>query len=395
MANVKNIVMLGFGDMGKGIAQVCLMAGYNVKAVDISEEIIERGLDYIKTGFEKLVSKGKLPEGSSATDYLTKLKTSKDITEAVRDADLVIEAVLEKLDLKQNLCKDVIENSPDHCVFASNTSSMSITEIAEKCSKPENVIGMHFFNPAPLMRLIEVIKGDKSSDDAMDIGVEVSKSLPCLRGERYVARVLKDRPGFIVNRVLSPSSIYSNYIIDLAYEKGIPWEQVDADLSGPNAPMSSLTLSDFTGRDVAYHVQLYYGEKLSPDFKPGKVLLMQLEKGTLGKKTGQGFYDWSKGRPQPDLSKKAGLVNREIFAAISANEGCRILEEGVASSWKVIDEAILAGMNFPGPMEYATKNYERLAKLLEETAEKLGKPYLKPCDLLKSGKFVDMIYSTS
>ena len=382
--------MLGFGDMGKGIAQICLMAGYNVTAVDISEDLIEKGLEYIKTGFEKLELKGKLPEGSSAAEYLAKLKTSKDINEAVRDADLVIEAVVEKLDVKQNLCRDVIENSPDHCIFASNTSTMSITEIAEKCKTPENVIGMHFFNPAPLMRLIEVIKGEKSSEKSMDFGVEVSKSLPCLRGERYVARVLKDHPGFIVNRVLSPSSIYINYIIDLAYEKGIPWEQVDADLSGPNAPMSTLTLSDFTGRDISYNGQLYYGEKLSPDYKPGKVLTMQMEKGILGKKTGQGFYDWSKGRPQPDLSKKAGIVNREIFAAINANEGCRILEEGVVSSWKVIDEAILAGMNFPGPMEYATKNFKRLADLLEETAEKLGKSYLKPCDLLKSGKFVDM-----
>ncbi len=391
MANVKNIVMLGFGDMGKGIAQVCLMAGYNVTVVDISDEIIEKGLDYIKTGFEKLESKGKLPEDSTAADYIRKLKTSKDIIEAVRDADLVIEAVIEKLDIKQNLCKDVIENSPDHCIFASNTSTMSITEIAEKCSKPENVIGMHFFNPAPLMRLIEVIKGDKSSEESMDIGVEVSKSLPCLRGERYIARVQKDRPGFIVNRVLAPRGIYFNYIIDLAYEQGIPWEHVDADLTGPNTPMSSLTLADFTGRDIAYHGSLYYSEKLSPDFKPGKVLRMQIEKGTLGKKTGLGFYDWSKGRPQPDLSKKAGLVNQEIFNAINANEGCRILEEGVVSSWKVIDEAILAGMNFPGPMEYATKNYERLVKLLEETAEKLGKSYLKPCDFLKSGKFVDMI----
>jgi enoyl-CoA hydratase/3-hydroxyacyl-CoA dehydrogenase len=391
MANIKNIVMLGFGDMGKGIAQVCLMAGYNVTAVDISDDLIQKGLEYIKTGFEKLESKGKLPEGSSAKDFLAKLETSKDLIEVVKDADLVIEAVVEKLDVKQKLCKDVIENSPDHCIFASNTSTMSITEIAENCSKPENVIGMHFFNPAPLMRLIEVIKGDKSSDESMDIGVEVSKSLPCLRGERYVARVLKDRPGFIVNRVLSPGSIYINHIIDLAYEKGIPWEQVDADLTGSNAPMSTLTLSDFTGRDISYHGQLYYGEKLSSDYKPGKVLTMQMEKGTLGKKTGQGFYDWTKGRPQPDLSKKAGIVNTEIFAAINANEGCRILEEGVVSNWKVIDKAILAGMNFPGPMEYASKNFKRLADLLEETAEKLCKSYLKPCDLLKSGKFVDMM----
>jgi len=391
MANVKHIIMLGFGDMGKGIAQVCLMAGYNVTAVDINDQIIEKGVDYIKTGFEKLESKGTLPEGSSAANYLAKLKTSNDIINAVKDADLVIEAVVEKLDIKQKLCKDVIENSPDHCIFASNTSTMSITEIAKNCNKPENVIGMHFFNPAPLMRLIEVIKGDKSSEESMDIGIEVAKSLPCLRGERYIAQVQKDRPGFIVNRVLAPRGIYFNYIIDLAYEKGIPWEQVDADLTGPNTPMSSLTLADFTGRDISYHGGLYYSEKLSPDFKPGKVLRMQIEKGTLGKKTVQGFYDWSKGRPQPDLSKKAGLVNQDIFNAINANEGCRILEEGVVKSWKVIDEAILAGMNFPGPMEYATKNYERLATLLEETAEKLNKPYLKPCDLFKSGKFIEMV----
>ena len=391
MTKVKNIVMLGFGDMGKGIAQVCLMAGYNVIAVDVSDEIIEKGLEYNKTGFEKLGAKGKLPEGVSASDLMAKLSVNKDLSKAVKNADLVIEAVVEKIDLKQKLCNIVIDNSPDHCIFASNTSSMSITEIAQECKKPQNVIGIHFFNPAPLMRLIEVIKGDKSSEEAMDIGVEVSESLPCLRGERFVARVLKDRPGFIVNRVLSPSSIYSNYIVDLAYEKNIPWEQVDADLSGPNAPMTSLTLSDFVGRDIAYHTQLYYAEKLSPDYKPGKVLTMQNNEGTLGKKTGQGFYDWSKGRPQPDLSKKAGLVNRLVFAAINANEGCRILEEGVVNSWKVIDEAILAGMNFPGPMKYATEHYKELSDLLEEYSEKLEKPYLKPCELLKSGKFVDMV----
>ncbi len=383
--------MLGFGDMGKGIAQVCLMAGYNVTAVDISNDVIKNGLDYIKTGFEKLESKGKLPKDLTTSDYLAKLNSSKDIIESVKDADLVIEAVVEKLDVKQKLCKNVIDNSPENCIFASNTSSISISEIGEMSSKPENVIGMHFFNPAPLMRLIEVIKGDKSSDESIDIGVKVSKSLPCLRGERYVARVLKDRPGFIVNRVLAPRNIYSNYIIDLAYEEGIPWEQVDADLTAPNTPMSALTLSDFTGRDIAYHAGLYYSEKLSADFKPGKVLAMQVENGTLGKKTGKGFYDWSKGRPEPDLSKKAGLANSEIFSAINANEGCRILEEGVVTSWKVIDNAILAGMNFKGPMEYATRNYKRLAKLLEEIAEKIGKPYLKPCNLLKSGDFIHMV----
>jgi enoyl-CoA hydratase/3-hydroxyacyl-CoA dehydrogenase len=387
---VKNIVMLGFGDMGKGIAQVCLMAGYNVTAVDVIDKIIQDGLEYNKTGFEKLQEKGKLPKGITAADMMKKLKVNKDLIDAVKDADLVIEAVSEKPELKQKLCKDVIDNSPEHCIFASNTSSISITEIAQGCDKPENVIGIHFFNPAPLMRLVEVIKGDKASEETMNTGVRFAESLPCLRGERYVARVLKDRPGFIVNRVLAPNAIYNNYIVDLAYEKGIPWEQVDADLSNPSAPMSSLTLADFTGRDIAYNAGLYYAEKLSPDFKPGKVLTMQYNNGTLGKKTGKGYYDWSKGRPQPDLSTKAGLVDRQVFSAISANEGCRILEEGVVKSWKVIDEAILAGMNFPGPMQYATTNYKELTKVLEEYSEKLGKSYLKPCELLKSGKFVDM-----
>ncbi len=240
------------------------------------------------------------------------------------------------------------------------------------------------------MRLIEIIAGEKSSRKAMNIGVEVGESLPCLRGVRYVPRVLKDRPGFIVNRVLAPGRIYSDYILDLAFEKRIPWEQVDADISNPEAPMSTLVLADYIGRDVSLHTAEYYEETLSPDFKPGKVIRKQVAEGKLGKKTGLGFYDWSKGRPKPDLSKKAGIVNPMVFKAIQANEGCRVLEEGVCESWNVIDEAILAGMNFPGPMKSATENYQLMVELLEEYSEKLGKTYLKPVELLKSGKFIDL-----
>ena len=390
MVKVNNIVVVGVGAMGKGIAQVCLMAGYNVTLVDIKEEIIEKAVSYIEKGLNKLETKGKLPEGMKAADILAKMKKTTNLTDAVHNADFVIEAIIEKLNIKQKVCGEVIDNSPDHCIFASNTSSIRMTDIAEGCSKPENVIGMHFFNPAPLMRLIEIIAGEKSSKKAMDIGVEVGESLPCLRGVRYVPRVLKDRPGFIVNRVLAPSRIYSDYIYDLADEKGIPWEQIDADISNPEAPMSTLVLADFVGRDISLHTAEYYAETLSPDFKPGKVVKKQVTEGKLGKKTGQGFYDWSKGRPKPDLSKKAGIVNPMVFTAIQANEGCRVLEEGVCESWNVIDEAILAGMNFTGPMKSATKNYRQMAELLEEYSEKLGKPYLKPVELLKSGKFIDM-----
>ncbi len=391
MGKVNNIVVVGVGAMGKGIAQVCLMAGYNVTLVDIEDKIIENAVSYIEKGLDKLETKGKLPERMKAADILAKMKKTKNLIEAVHNADFVIEAIIEKLNIKQKVCGEIIDNSPDHCIFASNTSSIRMTDIAEGCSKPENVIGMHFFNPAPLMRLIEIIAGEKSSKKAMDIGVEVGESLPCLRGVRYVPRVLKDCPGFIVNRVLAPGRIYSDYIYDLADEKGIPWEQIDADISNPDAPMSTLVLADFVGRDVSLHTAEYYRETLSPDFKPGKVVKKQVAEGRLGMKTGQGFYDWSKGRPKPDLSKKAGIVNPMVFTAIQANEGCRVLEEGVCESWKVIDEAILAGMNFAGPMKSATKNYRQMTELLEEYSEKLGKPYLKPVELLKSGKFIDMV----
>ncbi|MFX1510972.1 MAG: 3-hydroxyacyl-CoA dehydrogenase family protein [Promethearchaeota archaeon] len=391
MKSITNIVVLGVGAMGKGIAQVCLMAGYHVTLVDIKNEIIENAVAYIEGGLKKLESKGKLPQGMKTSDILENMRRTTNLSDVVKNADFVIEAIIEKLDIKQKVCREVIDNSPDHCIFASNTSSIRITEIAAGCDRPENVIGMHFFNPAPMMRLIEIIAGEKSSEKSMDTGVEVGESLPCLRGERYVPRVLRDRPGFIVNRVLAPHRIYSDYIFDLADEKGIPWEQVDADMSNPEAPMSALVLADFVGRDVALHTAEYYAEALSPDFKPGKFVRKQVAEGKLGKKTGQGFYDWSKGRPNPDLSKKADIVNPLIFKAIQANEGCRVLEEGVCKSWKVIDEAILAGMNFPGPMKFATENFIQLATLLEEYSEKLGKSYLKPVELLKTGKFTDMV----
>jgi enoyl-CoA hydratase/3-hydroxyacyl-CoA dehydrogenase len=391
MRKVNNIVVIGVGQMGKGIAQVCLMAGYNVILMDVQDNIIENAVSYIEFGLNKLEKKEQLQEGLTKANILENMRTTTNLIEAVSDADYIIEAIVEKMDIKQKICKEALDNSTDHCIFASNTSSIRITDIAKTCSKSLNVIGMHFFNPAPLMRLIEIIAGEKSSKEAMDIGVEVGESLPCLRGERYVPRVLKDRPGFIVNRVLAPGRIYSDYIYDLAYKKGIPWEEVDADISNPQTPMSTLVLADFVGRDVSLNTAEYYAKTLSPDFTPGEFVRKQVAEGNLGKKTGRGFYDWSKGRPKPNLSKKAGIVNPMVFTAIQANEGCRVLEEGVCQSWKVIDEAILAGMNSPGPMKSATKQYKQMATLLEEYSKKLKKKYIKPVELLKSGKFIDMV----
>ena len=382
---VKNIVVIGAGLMGNGIAQISLMAGYNVNMVDIKQEFIDKGVAAIENGLQRLEAKGQL----NAAEVMGRLKTSIDLASAVKDADFIIEAVVENMDVKKEVFKTCDENSPPHCIISTNTSTMSITEIASATKREDKCIGMHFFNPAPLMRLIEVIKGEKSSDEAMEIGVKVGESLPCLRGKRFVASVLKDRPGFIVNRLNAPVGIYSSYIIDYAYEKGIPWEQIDADTGGL-MPMPPLVLADYVGLDTGYHVANYYAETLSPDFKPGKVSTMMVKEGKLGRKTGQGYYDWSKGRPEPDMSKKAGLLDLELVMAIRLNEGCRLIEEGVVTGWKVIDDANMAGMNTPGPFSAGKNNWERYTKKLEEFVEKSGKEYLRPCELMKTGAFVKM-----
>ncbi|MFX1406280.1 MAG: 3-hydroxyacyl-CoA dehydrogenase family protein [Promethearchaeota archaeon] len=394
MVDVKNMVVIGAGLMGHNVAQIALMAGYNVTLVDIKDEFVDNGAVKIEEGLKKLEAKGTLGEGVSASDLMSRLKKTIDLASAVKDADFVLEAVIEKMDVKKEVFKTCDENAPAHCILATNTSTMSITEIATATNREDNVIGMHFFNPPILMRLIEIIAGKKSSDEAMEIGVQVGESLPCLRGKRFVPKVLKDRPGFIVNRMNAPVQLYLSWVFDQAAEKGIPWNQIDADAAGL-MPMGPAELADYVGIDTMYHVGNYYAETLSPDFKPGKVITKMVEENKLGRKTGQGFYNWKenlnpKGYPKIDKSTKAGLFSPEYSMAIMLNEGCRLLEEGVVSGYKIIDDSNMAGMNTPGPFGAGKNQYEKWAKMLEELADKTGKEYLKPCELMKSGDFVKM-----
>ena len=389
MVEIKNILVLGTGLMGNGIGQVALMAGYNVTLVDIVEAALNKAAADIEGGLKKSEAKGQLGEGETAASVMTRCTKSSDLASAVKNADIVIEAVVEKLSVKKDVCKTTMDNGPAHVIFASNTSTMSITDIGKDCGAPERVCGMHFFNPVPLMSCIEVIKSADTSDDTFNVAMDVAKNLPCLRGKRYIAPVLKDRPGFIVNRVNAPVGIYRSYITDYAYENGIPWEQIDADTGGI-MPMPPYVLADYVGLDTSYHAANYYAETLHPDFKPGKVTTMMIKEGKLGRKTGQGYYDWSKGRPEPDMSKKAGLLDLELIMAIRLNEGCRLIEEGVVTGWKVIDDANMAGMNTPGPFGAGKNNWEKYTKKLEEFVEKSGREYLRPCELMRTGKFVNM-----
>ncbi|MFX1358649.1 MAG: 3-hydroxyacyl-CoA dehydrogenase NAD-binding domain-containing protein [Promethearchaeota archaeon] len=386
MVDIKNVVVVGAGQMGNGIGQVALMAGFNVTLVDIKDEYVDKGYAKIKEGMQKLEAKGALSD--SAANFMAKCNKNIDLASAVKDADIIIEAVVENMDVKKQVFKTCDENAPAHCIIASNTSTMSISEMATATNRQDKCIGMHFFNPVPLMRLIEVIYGEKSSNESIDKGIAFGEKLPCLKGDRYIAKVLKDRPGFIVNRTTAPVQIYQNYVFDLCAEKGISWKALDNDTRGP---MPTCVLADYVGIDTIYHGLVYYSKTLSPDFAPGKVITNLFNEGKLGAKTGQGFHDWSKGRPKPDKSAgKARMMKLKYPIAIMLNEGCRILEEGITTSWEVIDNALMAGMNMPGIMAPNINNSAKQVETLNELVEMTGKQYFTPCELLKSEKWVDM-----
>ncbi|MFX1276942.1 MAG: 3-hydroxyacyl-CoA dehydrogenase NAD-binding domain-containing protein [Promethearchaeota archaeon] len=389
MVDIKNVVVIGSGQMGNGVGQVALMAGFNVTMVDIKDEYVDKGVSFIEQGMKKLEAKGSLGEGVSAANIMARCKKSTDIASAMKDADIMVEAVVENMDVKKDVFKTCGENSPEHCILASNTSTMSITEMGKASGRPDKCIGLHFFNPVPLMRLIEVIYSEDSSDKSIEIGMNFSQQLPCLRGDRYIVKVLKDRPGFIVNRITAPVQIYQNYVFDLCAEKGISWDALDNDARG--GPMAITVLADFTGIDTMYHGQVYYSKTLSPDFTPGKVVNKLFNEGKLGAKTGQGFHDWSKGRPEPNKSAgKARIYKLKYPIAIMVNEACRVLEEGITTSWKIIDDSLMAGFNMPGPMGANINNSAKQVEILNELVELTGKEYFRPCELLVSEKWVEM-----
>ncbi len=388
ISNINNVIVVGAGMMGHGISQVALMAGYNVTLVDIKEIFLDNGIAEIEKGLKKVESKGKLEEGISTMELMGKCKKSIDLVSAVKDADFVFEAIVENIDIKKKVCNTVMNNSPSHCIFASNTSTFRITEIAKDSKRPEQVIGMHFFLPVILQCCVEVMKGKKTSDNVLDIGVSIGKKLPCLKGKRLSVRIEKESPGFIANRLLIPPLIYISWVLDQAYEKGIPWEQIDADAgAGQLVPMGPCQLMDYLGIDASYNSMKSYENYFSHDFAPSKVLTKLMEEGNLGRKTGKGFYNWTKGTPKINLSKKAGLFDPEILMAIQLNEGCKLLKEGVVSGYKIIDDVMLKGTSMPGPFSAGKNNFEKWSRLLGGIVKKTGKNYLKACELMKTGEF--------
>jgi 3-hydroxybutyryl-CoA dehydrogenase len=292
---VKKVGVLGCGTMGAGIAQVLLEAGHTVRTREIDSFLLERGLSEIRRGIERSAEKGTLTN-TTKEDVFGRLSGTL-LLEDLKDCDLIVEAVFEEVQVKKDLFKDLDQICPGETIFASNTSSFSITEMAASTSRPDRLIGLHFFNPVQVMPLVEVVKTISTAPEVLNIAVEFIKSL------RKVPIISKDNPGFIVNLLLTP------YLMDAihALANGVASVQdIDAGMKlGCGHPMGPLMLADLIGLDVlSKGAQTMFEGYKEKRFAPPPLLVQMVRMGHVGKKCGKGFYDWSDPKkPAPQFFK--------------------------------------------------------------------------------------------
>ncbi len=288
MSEIKKVGVVGCGLMGRGIAQVCAAAGYETVVREVNEELLGRGLDAVRGGLDKAVEKGKLE--AEARDVTLERLTGTVALEDLAGCDLIIEAIVEDIDAKKDLFGVLDRQSPEHTIFVTNTSSLTVTEIAVSTGRADRFVGLHFFNPVPVMKLVEVVRTGATSDATFDAAMAFTKSLG------KVPVTCRDNSGFIVNRLLVP------YMLDAirAYEESVgSIEDIDTALRlGTGHPMGPFTLGDFVGLDTLYYItQIMFDEYREKRFAPPALLKRMHLAGYHGRKTGKGFYDYSGDAP--------------------------------------------------------------------------------------------------
>ncbi|MCR8870259.1 3-hydroxybutyryl-CoA dehydrogenase [Bacillus sp. AFS026049] len=281
---IQKVMVIGAGQMGSGIAQVCAMSGYEVLLHDLKNEYVEKGLGTIAKNLSRQVEKGKM-ESEEKDAILSRLTSSTNLKNAAA-VDLVIEAAVENMEIKTRIFAELDEITPRHVILASNTSSLPITEIAAATKRPEKVIGMHFMNPVPVMKLVEVIRGLATADEVYQEVEKMAESL------NKVPVEVNDFPGFVANRILMPMI---NEAIYTLYEGVSTKEAIDDVMKlGMNHPMGPLTLADFIGLDTCLYIMETLHQGLGDDkYRPCPLLRKYVKAGWLGKKSGRGFYEYN------------------------------------------------------------------------------------------------------
>ncbi|HER40942.1 MAG TPA: 3-hydroxybutyryl-CoA dehydrogenase [Salinimicrobium catena] len=294
---MKNIAVIGAGTMGNGIAHTFAQFGYNTNLIDISEKSLEKGMKTISGNLDRMVAKEKISE-EDKNNTLGNISTFSKLEEGVKNVDLVVEAATENVDLKLSIFKQLDEFTSADTVLASNTSSISITKIAAVVSNPERVIGMHFMNPVPVMKLVEIIRGYNTSDEVTNKIMDLSKKLKKEPVE------VNDYPGFVANRILMPMI---NESIETLYNGVAGVQEIDTVMKlGMAHPMGPLQLADFIGLDVCLSIlEVMYSGFKNPKYAPCPLLVNMVQAGKMGVKSGEGFYDYSE-------SKKAEKVSAQF-----------------------------------------------------------------------------------
>mgnify|MGYP000297795176 FL=1 len=374
--DIEQVAVLGAGNMGHGIAEVAALAGYDVTMRDIKEEFVDDGYESIEWSLGKLADSGQISD-EEADAALDRVEPLVDFEPAVADADVVIEAVPERMDIKKDVYAELEEYAPDEAIFATNTSSLSITELSEVTERPEQFCGMHFFNPPVRMALVEVITGAHTADETLDAVEELAEAF-----DKTPVRVRKDSPGFIVNRVLVPQM---NEACWLVHDDVATVAEVDSTTSfDMGLPMGAFELGDQVGHDVTLHVLEYLHEVLGDAYEPCPLLEEKVDAEELGKKTGEGFYDYEDGGVEIPADEGRDDVEARLLA-VMANEVGKLVDNDVAPV-SDIDEAMMLGAGFPeGPGKRADAyGLEELVETLESAHEETGSARYEVSDGLRA-----------
>jgi len=292
---MKNVAVIGAGTMGNGIAHAFAQSGFRVQLIDVNEIALKKGIETITNNLNRMVSKETITEAQKE-ETLSNISTFTNITEGVEYASLVVEAATENIDLKLKIFKQLDEACPEGTILATNTSSISITQIASVTSRPDHVIGMHFMNPVPIMKLVEIIRGYNTSDEVTKTIMDLSKTLGKIPVE------VNDYPGFVANRILMPML---NESIETLYNGVAGVYEIDTVMKlGMAHPMGPLQLADFIGLDVCLSILnvMYEGFK-NPKYAPCPLLVNMVRAGKLGVKSGEGFYDYSESKKAEKVAK--------------------------------------------------------------------------------------------
>jgi enoyl-CoA hydratase/3-hydroxyacyl-CoA dehydrogenase len=380
---VKNVTVVGAGDMGHGIAELFAVSGYEVSLIDKFPEMLEKAKGRIGASLDKLVERGRLTKEDSQS-ALSRIGYFGDMKSAVSQADLVIEAVPESPELKKSVFKAVSDFAPRGAILASNTSNIKISDLAIATDRPQRMVGMHFFNPPMVMKLVEVIPGNATDPAVVEQVVDV-----CSKLGRTAVKVLKDSPGFIVNRINAADTLFFCLILD----KGIATPpEVDVYAKSQGLPMGPYELLDFVGVDIGADSLAYFAKAVSPEYGKGVAFAKMVAEGRLGKKTGKGFYEWSNGKAQIPKASPTDKVSLMDIFALEINETVKLIEEGVASP-DDIEKGVTLGMNRPfGPIAVAKdlSNAEVKTKL-EELAAKFDCGVFAPARSIAEGRMRDAV----